>query len=72
VTAIAAGYYHSLALTKDGTLYIWGSGYAGNLGQGGTDTKRVAYPLPVKNAAGTGNLSLGTLSGYADLVGAGP
>jgi alpha-tubulin suppressor-like RCC1 family protein len=72
IAAIAAGYYHSLALATDGTLYIWGSGYAGDLGQGSTGTKPVAYPLAVKNPAGTGNLSLGTLSAYADLVGVGP
>jgi hypothetical protein len=41
------------------------------LGQGGTSTNDVAYPVPVKNAAGTGNLSLGPLTGYSGLFGLG-
>ena len=29
ITAIAAGYYHSLALRQDGTVWTWGYNYAG-------------------------------------------
>ena len=45
VTAVAAGYYHSLAVTNDG-LYAWGDNWNGELGDG-TRTNRV---LPVKVA----------------------
>lgn len=45
VTAIAAGYYHSLAVTNDG-LYAWGDNMNGELGDG----TRTSTPLPVKVA----------------------
>jgi len=32
VVAVAAGYYHSLALTSDGQVYAWGNGSCGQLG----------------------------------------
>jgi alpha-tubulin suppressor-like RCC1 family protein len=35
-TAIAAGYYHSLAIGSDGNLYAWGWNGAGQLGDGTT------------------------------------
>lgn len=44
VTAIAAGVYHSLALTADGTVYSWGSNQTGELGNGGTS---IQNPFPV-------------------------
>ena len=34
VVAIAAGQYHSLALTSDGLVFGWGSGFQGQLGNG--------------------------------------
>ena len=34
VAAISAGYYHSLALKRDGTLWAWGTNWSGNLGDG--------------------------------------
>lgn len=39
VKHIAAGQYHSLALTEDNELYSWGLGRYGRLGQGHTDIK---------------------------------
>ena len=49
VSAIAAGGIHSLAL-KDGKVYAWGSGSAGQLGNGadGMDNQQTA-PVEVKN-----------------------
>jgi len=32
ITAVAAGYYHSLALASDGTVYAWGDNAQGQLG----------------------------------------
>ena len=39
VVAVAAGTYHSLAVTRRGQVYVWGSGKHGRLGLG---TERVA------------------------------
>jgi len=36
-TAISAGCAHALALTADGTVYAWGQGNLGQLGNGGTE-----------------------------------
>ena len=46
VTAIAAGYDFSLALTRRGTVMAWGSNVYGTLGNGRKNTK-VAAPTPV-------------------------
>ena len=37
VIAIAAGDYHSMALTDDGKVYTWGENYIGQLGDGTVD-----------------------------------
>jgi alpha-tubulin suppressor-like RCC1 family protein len=34
ITAIAAGYWHSVALMDDGTVWTWGNGYYGQMGDG--------------------------------------
>ena len=44
--AIAAGYYHSLALKSDGTLAAWGDNSYGQLGDGAT----ISSTVPVKVA----------------------
>jgi alpha-tubulin suppressor-like RCC1 family protein len=73
VVSIAAGYNHSLALAGDGTVYIWGEGYSGNLGQGPTNTwSFAAYPVPVRNMSGSGSLNLAPLTGYQGLRGMEP
>ncbi len=36
IVAIAAGQYHSVALDKNGTVWTWGAGDSGRLGNGGT------------------------------------
>ena len=68
IGAIAAGYEHSLALGTDGRLFIWGTGFEGNLGQGGTNTDRSYVARAVKNEAGTGTLDLGPLSHWPNLL----
>ncbi|CAM4494770.1 RCC1 domain-containing protein [Corallococcus exiguus] len=40
ITAIAAGYHHSLALKQDGTVWAWGNNADGQLGDG-TNTNRL-------------------------------
>jgi alpha-tubulin suppressor-like RCC1 family protein len=50
VTAIAGGVYHSLALKSDGTVWAWGQGYIGQLGDGNfytTGNLGVATPVQV-------------------------
>lgn len=39
VVAVACGYYHSMALKVDGTVWCWGEGYAGQLGNDGFDAQ---------------------------------
>jgi len=68
MVTIAAGYSHSLALAGDGSLTIWGDGFRGNLGQGGTSDALTYVPIKVKNAAGTGALSLSPLSYWPNLT----
>lgn len=58
VTALAAGRYHSLALTADGRVLAWGSDSSGELGDGNTTSERV----PV----------VATVPGFALAIGAGP
>src|SRR6185503_7429522 len=50
VTAIAAGQDHSLALKSDGTVWAWGAGDSGQLGDGNfytTGNHGVATPVQV-------------------------
>lgn len=50
VKKVAAGYYHSLALKEDGTVWAWGRNDYGQLGDG-TITYR-AIPMPVNGLTG--------------------
>ncbi|WP_019030609.1 RCC1 domain-containing protein [Salinispora arenicola] len=51
VTAVAAGFNHSLALTSAGTVLAWGDNSTGQLGDGTTTNRRT--PVPVGLPAGT-------------------
>ena len=37
-TQVACGAFHTVALTKEGKVYTWGSNFRGQLGHGGNDT----------------------------------
>ena len=45
IIAISAGYYHSIALAADGTVFAWGNG---SLGQMGNDNNSQNNAVPVK------------------------
>ncbi len=60
VVAIAAGYYHSLALCADGTLAAWGQNFSGQLANGSTADS--AVPVAVK---ATGALAGKTITAIA-------
>jgi len=75
VVAIATGYIHTVALKSDGTVWAWGSNFAGVLGDGTTDDSLT--PVQVVNltdvvAVSAGfdhTLAVGTgsyLGGYSD------
>ena len=51
MTAVAAGYYHSLAVTLTGSVLAWGDNAHGQLGNGSATGSRV--PVKVKLPAGT-------------------
>lgn len=66
VTAVAAGFGHSLALVEDGTVYGWGDGARGQLGHGAFDDSTV--PLAV--VSGEQSSSTGLLKNV-EAIGAG-
>jgi alpha-tubulin suppressor-like RCC1 family protein len=55
VVAIAAGSFHSVALRADGTVWTWGHGTQGQLGNGGSAD--VGSPVQVLGVGGTGFLT---------------
>ena len=62
VTSISGGYYHSLAVKANGTLWAWGSNSHGELGDGTRDTRttavRVSTLTNVVSAVACGEYSL--------------
>ena len=50
---IAAGYYHSLAIDKEGNLYSWGQGTEGQIGKGSPLTDQLT-PYKVNGGTGSG------------------
>ncbi len=55
VVAIAAGSFHSVALRTDGTVWTWGHGTEGQLGNGGSAD--LGSPVQVVGVGGTGFLT---------------
>ncbi|GIO84852.1 hypothetical protein J25TS5_17840 [Paenibacillus faecis] len=61
VKAVGGGDYHSMALKEDGTVWAWGYGGFGALGNGSTADS--VYPVQVTDSSGT------PLTGITDLKG---
>lgn len=60
VTAIAAGWDHSLALTRDGSVYAWGCRSHGQLGDGVRETGNpMAKPRRVPGLSGVAAIAAG-------------
>eukprot|EP01080_Neovahlkampfia_damariscottae_P001879 gene1879-1020_t len=53
IKSIVCGYYHTIALLKDGTAFSWGSNNAGQLGIGHSDHEKQAKPtkLSISNVS---------------------
>ena len=64
VTAIAAGYSHSLALTLDGEVYGWGNNANGQLGNGGTAQSNVPVAVTSTGAL-AGKTVTAIVAGYS-------
>jgi len=58
IVAISAGAYHTLALTKNGTVLAWGKNDTGQLGLG-SDTVNYQIPLPINELTGITHISAG-------------
>ena len=63
VEQISAGNYHGLALKTDGTVWAWGYGEQGQLGNGSTDGS--AIPVQVSNLTDVEYIAAGSISSYA-------
>lgn len=47
IVAISAGYWHSMAIDVDGTIWVWGKGLQGRLALGDVEDRLNPYPRPV-------------------------
>jgi alpha-tubulin suppressor-like RCC1 family protein len=68
VTAIAAGFNHSLALRTDGTVQAWGNNRAGQLGNGTTTIFPTPTPVQVNGLAGVTTIGGGGFFSLAVLT----
>jgi alpha-tubulin suppressor-like RCC1 family protein len=66
VVQVAAGYYHSMALTATGGLYSWGKGSSGQLGHG--DKENLAVPRVVGGIGGAVGMAGGTFHSLVTTV----
>jgi probable HAF family extracellular repeat protein len=63
VIAIAAGYYHNLALKADGSVWVWGANWVGALGDGTNEDRHYAVQL-----AGVNNVKAIAAGAYHSLA----
>jgi alpha-tubulin suppressor-like RCC1 family protein len=66
ITHISAGVSHALARKSDGTVWAWGTGAFGEMGQGNT-TSVNATPIQVLNVSGASSIAAGFSSSFAVL-----
>ena len=57
VRDIGAGFYHSMALKTDGTVWSWGYAWEGLLGHG--DEQQLMEPKQIAGLAGIGAIAVG-------------
>jgi alpha-tubulin suppressor-like RCC1 family protein len=57
LASVAAGSFHTVAVKADGTLWTWGTGFAGQLGTGDT----VDHPTPVQVGSGFSSAAAGSV-----------
>jgi alpha-tubulin suppressor-like RCC1 family protein len=57
LTAVAAGSFHSVALRSDGTVWAWGTGFCGQLGDG--TTGQTSLPKQVPGPSGVAAIATG-------------
>ena len=66
ITAIVAGYLHSLALRNDGTVWAWGDNIGGDLGNDtGVNVQYRPYPLQVNGLGGVIAIAAGQYGSMA-------
>jgi alpha-tubulin suppressor-like RCC1 family protein len=67
VSAISAGWTHNVALKNDGTVWVWGSNYECQFGNGANCTGYTGYAQRVVSPDGQGYLTgiVGISAGYA-------
>jgi alpha-tubulin suppressor-like RCC1 family protein len=63
--AISAGYYHNLALHSNGTVWAWGRGELGTLGDGGTNYHTNHLPMQVVGLSNIVAIDTGAFHGLA-------
>ena len=63
VVAISAGTWHTIALKSDGTVWVWGLGSYGSLGQGNTASQNKAIQVP--GLTGVTQIAAGGWSSFA-------
>lgn len=64
ITSVAAGAYHSLALTSTGQVWAWGGGGSGQLGNG-TKTARQLSPVQISTLPPIKSIAAGSLHSLA-------
>jgi alpha-tubulin suppressor-like RCC1 family protein len=65
ITSISAGYYHSLALASDGTVYAWGGGSDGQLGNSTTADSSVPVAVTTSGTPMSGKTITAISAGYS-------
>lgn len=58
---LAAGFYHSIAVKNDGTVWVWGNNSAGQLGDGSTTDSN--HPIKAPNISGAIAVTAGSGTG---------